>query len=91
MPVPAHAPLTSEEVRILKLAAAGYTDERIAREVGLSRSTVQRRLHAVSERLGATSRLSMVLRALQAGVIRIPHLYTTPVRRTAQAEGRNHA
>ncbi len=64
--------LTDEVVCILKFVAAGWTDERIARELRLSRTTVQRRLHGAALQLGATSRINLVLRAVEAGIIRLP-------------------
>ena len=64
--------LTEEEVQILRLVAEGWTDNRIARELRLSRTTVHRRLHRVGEALHATSRINLVLRAVEAGIIPNP-------------------
>ncbi|SEG87693.1 Sugar-specific transcriptional regulator TrmB [Actinacidiphila yanglinensis] len=53
---------TSDERRILSLLAVGLSDEAIARQLGLGLRTVQRRVRALLERLGASSRF-------QAGVL----------------------
>lgn len=70
--------LTEEEVQILRLVAEGLTDNRIARELGLSRTTVHRRLHRVAEALQATSRINLVLRAVEAGIILNPGRRSSP-------------
>jgi len=64
--------LTEEEMQILRLVAEGWTDKHIARELRLSRTTVHRRLHRAGKLLGATSRINLVLRAVEAGIIRSP-------------------
>ncbi|GII57117.1 hypothetical protein Pth03_55060 [Planotetraspora thailandica] len=55
-------PLTEEERRIVSLLALGLPDEAIARQLDMSHRTVQRRIHALMIRLGASSRF-------QAGVL----------------------
>ncbi|GII32893.1 helix-turn-helix transcriptional regulator [Planotetraspora mira] len=55
-------PLTEEERRIVSLLALGLPDEAIARQLDMGHRTVQRRIHALMVRLGATSRF-------QAGVL----------------------
>ncbi len=41
----------------MMLVAAGYTSKQIARELGISPSTVDNHVHAVVERLGAINRI----------------------------------
>lgn len=52
VPLPGAAP----EDDVLPLLAAGLTDEAIARRLGVSPRTVQRRVHELTERLGARTR-----------------------------------
>ncbi|WP_063836051.1 helix-turn-helix transcriptional regulator [Actinacidiphila yeochonensis] len=53
---------TPDERRILSLLAVGLSDEAIARQLGIGLRTVQRRVRALLQRLGAASRF-------QAGVL----------------------
>ncbi|MGW0118736.1 LuxR family transcriptional regulator [Streptomyces sp. NPDC003327] len=53
--------------RLLRLLAGGASDEVIARELGVSRRTLFRRLQVLMARLGATSRFQMALQAQRAG------------------------
>lgn len=55
--------LTDEQRTILTLAARGWTDSRIARELGVSASTVWRRIAAAGASLGTRSRIAIVARA----------------------------
>lgn len=61
--------LSPDQVRIIALVGAGWTDGRIAREVGLSVSTVKRRLRSAGRALGTISRASLVLEAARRGLI----------------------
>lgn len=63
-------PLTSAEVTVLRLAADGYTNVRIARELGLSVSAVKARLEAGYGKLGAADRTHAVAIALRRHWIR---------------------
>lgn len=54
--------LTERDAQILALLAAGASDSTIARQLGISRRTVERRIRLVMEELGATTRF-------QAGAI----------------------
>ncbi|MFC9328914.1 helix-turn-helix domain-containing protein [Kitasatospora sp. NPDC057015] len=55
--------------RLLGLAAAGYTDEVIARTTGLSKRTVERRMRQMMDRLGARTRFQAGLQAGRRGLI----------------------
>lgn len=58
---------TEAEHELLKLMAAGVTDEAAANRLGVSLRTVRRRIAEVMERLGATSRFDAGLKAGQRG------------------------
>jgi len=52
---------------LLALLAAGLTDEAIARSLGISLRTVQRRIHDLMETLGATTRFQAGMAARERG------------------------
>lgn len=52
-------PLTPRERRIVKLLAAGYTDEAAARELEISRRTVCYAVRGLMVRMGAGSRFQL--------------------------------
>lgn len=62
----ANAP-THDEMRLLNLLATGMPDSAIAQHLGLSQRTYQRRLRALLDRLGATTRFQAGLRAAGLG------------------------
>ncbi|MBM7786409.1 helix-turn-helix transcriptional regulator [Tenggerimyces flavus] len=61
--VPWVAPDTADstEDQLVSLLASGHTDELIARRLGLSRSTVQRRVNDLMDRFGARTRFQLGL------------------------------
>ncbi|MFE3071430.1 LuxR family transcriptional regulator [Streptomyces sp. NPDC059247] len=61
------AALLPADRRLLRLLAAGADDEVIARELGVSRRTLFRRVQVLMARLGATSRFQMALQAQRSG------------------------
>jgi DNA-binding NarL/FixJ family response regulator len=63
-------PLTPAEVTVLRLAADGYTNVRIARELGLSVSAVKARLEGSYSKLHAADRTHAVAIALRRRWIR---------------------
>jgi DNA-binding CsgD family transcriptional regulator len=63
------APLSDEHVRILTLLVEGWTDERIARELGISFSSVRRRLKEAADELGAASRVQLAVLAVERGIV----------------------
>lgn len=65
-------PLTPEQLDVIRLAGRDWTDQRIADELGVSLSTVQRRLRAAADALGTSSRVGTVLRAARLGLISEP-------------------
>jgi DNA-binding NarL/FixJ family response regulator len=63
-------PLTSAEAEVLRLAGDGYTNWRIAHEIGVSVSAVKSRLEASYLKLGAADRTHAVAIALRQRWIR---------------------
>ncbi|MYW32205.1 helix-turn-helix transcriptional regulator [Streptomyces sp. SID2119] len=63
------APLTPRETNVLHLLATGLTAEVIGRRLGISPRTVHKHLNALYRKLGASDRLSAVLRAQGAGLL----------------------
>ncbi|WP_236591839.1 helix-turn-helix transcriptional regulator [Streptomyces sp. NHF165] len=57
----------AEEARLLALLTTGMTDQVMARQLGVSYRTFQRRLHGLMERLGATTRFQLGMRAASLG------------------------
>lgn len=58
---------TVDESRLLALLMTGMTDQVMARQLGVSYRTFQRRLHALMARLGASTRFQLGLRAASLG------------------------
>ena len=68
-PTPAHpAGLTSREVEVLGLVAAGMTSAQIAKELFLSPRTVDTHLTSIYHKLGVTSRSAATRFALEHGL-----------------------
>lgn len=57
--------LTPQQHRIIELVASGLTDAEVSRELGISVSTMQRRLREAARAVAATSRVNLVVRALE--------------------------
>ncbi|MFG2987392.1 LuxR C-terminal-related transcriptional regulator [Streptomyces sp. NPDC048258] len=64
--VPPQRPLPADR-RMLTLLAGGVSDEDIARELGISRRTLFRRVEVLMARLGATTRFQLALQAQRRG------------------------
>ncbi|TCC12267.1 helix-turn-helix transcriptional regulator [Kribbella soli] len=62
-------PLTSDDQQLLSLAAAGLTDQAIARRLGVAQRTVERRMQRILKALDATTRFQAGLRAGQQGLL----------------------
>jgi putative nucleotidyltransferase with HDIG domain len=60
-------PLSTREVEVLKRLAEGKVYKQIARELGLSTSTVRTHLHNIYGKLGAVDRAQAVLMATERG------------------------
>lgn len=61
------AGLLPADRRLLRLLAGGAADEVIARELGVSRRTLFRRIQVLMARLGATNRFQLALQAQRSG------------------------
>jgi len=61
--------LTARQRRVLRMVALGWTSKRIARELGLSRRTVDAHRSNIMKRLGVSSAAEMVGEALRRGLI----------------------
>ena len=59
----------SDDTRLLLLLTAGLKDDAIARQLGIARRTVQRRLARLQQTLGAGNRLELVVQATRRGMI----------------------
>jgi DNA-binding CsgD family transcriptional regulator len=59
--------LAPSDRRLLRLLAGGASDETVARELGISRRTLFRRLQILMARLGAANRFQLALQAQRAG------------------------
>ncbi|TDO50858.1 regulatory LuxR family protein [Kribbella sp. VKM Ac-2527] len=66
---PSDGPLTAEDQQLLALAAAGLTDQAIARRLGVAQRTVERRMQRILKALDATTRFQAGLRAGQRGLL----------------------
>lgn len=65
----ASAELGPRDQRILQLLASGTTDSIIARQLGVSQRTVERRVRDVMDRLGADTRFEAGVLAAKSGLI----------------------
>jgi DNA-binding CsgD family transcriptional regulator len=68
-PSVSEGPLSSEDQQLLSLAAAGLTDQAIARRLGVAQRTVERRMQRILRALDATTRFQAGLRAGQQGLL----------------------
>lgn len=59
--------LASEDLRVLSLLLAGMTDEAIARQLGIGRRTVTRRVRQLMDRAGVSTRMQLGWKASQLG------------------------
>lgn len=62
-------PLTARELDVLRLAADGLQGQQIQERLSVSRSTVKSHLEHIYEKLGVSSRVAAVARALRQGLI----------------------
>ncbi len=68
-PDTSEGPLSYEDRQLLALAAAGLTDQAIARRLGVAQRTVERRMQRILRALDATTRFQAGLRAGQRGLL----------------------
>lgn len=72
--------LTKREIDVVREVCRASSNRLIARALGLSESTVKSYLSTVMEKLGATSRLEVALRAFEAGMVPPPERPSGAVR-----------
>jgi two-component system, NarL family, response regulator len=63
--------LTSREVEILALVAAGNSNKRIAGRLGITEGTVKGHLNSILGKLAADDRTEAVTRAVRRGILRL--------------------
>ncbi|GAA3464723.1 helix-turn-helix transcriptional regulator [Saccharothrix longispora] len=66
-----HGSLSAQDARLLALLATGMPDRGIAKQLGLSYRTFQRRLHDLMRALGAQTRFQAGVRAAAKGWVRV--------------------
>ncbi|GIG56757.1 transcriptional regulator [Longispora fulva] len=64
--------VTDDDAQLLGFAAAGYTDETIARRIGVNKRTVERRMRRIMDELGARTRFQAGLQAAHKGILGAP-------------------
>lgn len=61
--------LTTQELEILRLAAAGFKNKEIAAHQFLSEVSIKRKLHDISRKLNVSGKLAAVAEAMRLGII----------------------
>ena len=64
--------LTTKEVDVLRLIAAGTANKEIAAQLGINEETVKSRVKNIMDKLGANDRTHAVTIALKRGIIELP-------------------
>jgi DNA-binding NarL/FixJ family response regulator len=62
--------LTAREREVLKLAALGYSNKEIAKELNITQDTVKKHMQSILGKLHASSRIHAVIQASRAGIIK---------------------
>ena len=68
-PAKAASGLTAREVEVLRLVAAGNTNQKIAVTLAISAHTVRRHLQNIFDKIGVSSRAAATAFAFQHGLI----------------------
>src|SRR6202020_321856 len=79
-------PLTDRELEVLRLLAAGRSNQRIAYELVVALDTVKKHVTHILGKLGAANRTEAVTRARQLGLIPSPGT-RRPIRAAASRPG----
>ena len=61
--------LSPREVEVLRLAARGYTNQQIGKELSISTSTVKNHVQRILTKLSASDRTQAVVMAIESGVL----------------------
>jgi len=62
--------LTAREREVLKLAAVGYSNKEIAKELNITQDTVKKHMQSILGKLHASSRIHAAIQATRAGIIK---------------------
>jgi DNA-binding NarL/FixJ family response regulator len=62
--------LTAREREVLKLAAVGYSNKDIAKELNITQDTVKKHMQSILGKLHASSRIHAAIQATRAGIIK---------------------
>jgi len=62
--------LTPREREVLKLAAVGYSNKDIAKELNITQDTVKKHMQSILGKLHASSRIHAAIQATRAGIIK---------------------
>lgn len=66
--------LTEREINVLESAAAGWTNHKIARNLGVSEDTVKTHMRSLCQKFGATNRVDVVVKAIVFGALHVANL-----------------
>ncbi|MFD9503352.1 helix-turn-helix domain-containing protein [Streptomyces sp. NPDC060035] len=72
-PVSDQGPLTQPDAQMLTLLLSGLTDDAIARQLGIGKRTVNRRVHSLMDQAGVSSRMQLGWQAARLGWITDVH------------------
>jgi len=62
--------LTAREREVLKLAALGYSNKEIAKELNITQDTVKKHMQSILGKMHASSRIHAIIQASRAGIIK---------------------
>jgi DNA-binding NarL/FixJ family response regulator len=80
--------LSHRETDVLYLVARGLANKQVARELGITESTVKTHVSGILSKLGLPSRTQLALYAARTGLIAVDHLGSdVPARRTGVLQG----
>jgi DNA-binding NarL/FixJ family response regulator len=68
-PIKRRSPLDCEDLTLLRLLAAGFSTESVARRVDMSERTVRRRMRAICDRLDVPAPITAVVWAVRRGLL----------------------
>lgn len=61
--------LSSREIQVIELVAAGRSGKQVASDLGISRRTVANHVASIMEKIAATSQAHAVAKCFRAGII----------------------
>ena len=69
-----HDALSQRETEVLYLVARGLANKQVARELGITESTVKTHVSGILAKLGLASRTQIALYAARTGLVALDHL-----------------